>query len=139
ATASQRPGRIGAVCGAGKPGACGGRRQKRLGGNRPQHLVSQRSSRDSLSPEKIGRPHSRGVIRIDRNPQRQQMADESMIRTLAAQAEAIWPQEEALFARYDLGAKPAILDVGCGTGEITSRLALKYPGARVLGIDVLES
>lgn len=75
----------------------------------------------------------------DRNPQREQMADESMIRTLAAQAESIWPQEERLFERYALSAAPSILDVGCGTGEITSRLARKYPRARVLGIDVLES
>jgi hypothetical protein len=27
------------------------------------------------------------------NPQYEQMADESMVRNLAAQAEAIWPQE----------------------------------------------
>jgi ubiquinone/menaquinone biosynthesis C-methylase UbiE len=74
---------------------------------------------------------------MDRNPQREQMADESMVRTLAAQAEAVWPQEEPLFARYSTPG--AIIDVGCGTGEITSRLALKYPAARVLGVDVLES
>ena len=30
------------------------------------------------------------------------MADESMVRTLAAQAEAIWPQEKPLFERYRL-------------------------------------
>ena len=30
------------------------------------------------------------------------MADESMVRTLAAQAEAIWPQEKLLFDRYRL-------------------------------------
>ena len=40
------------------------------------------------------------------------MADESMVRNLAAQAEAIWPQEQALFARYGLGAA-RVLDVGC--------------------------
>ena len=76
---------------------------------------------------------------MDRNPQREQMADESMVRTLAAQAEAIWPQEESLFKRYGLNGAVSVVDVGCGTGEITSRLALKYPAARVLGIDVLES
>jgi hypothetical protein len=32
----------------------------------------------------------------ERNPQAAQMADESMIRTLANQAEAIWPQESRL-------------------------------------------
>ncbi len=36
----------------------------------------------------------------ERNPQAEQMADESMLRNLAAQAEAIWPQERHLFERY---------------------------------------
>ena len=36
------------------------------------------------------------------NPQRSQMADESMVRTLRAQAEAIWPQELPLLRRYGL-------------------------------------
>jgi SAM-dependent methyltransferase len=72
------------------------------------------------------------------NPQERQMADESMVRNLAAQAEAIWPQESRLFDRYRLGEHPRLLDAGCGTGEISSRLALRYPAAEVLGVDVLE-
>ena len=36
------------------------------------------------------------------NPQGEQMADESMIRTLAAQVEAIWPQEKKLIDFYRL-------------------------------------
>jgi SAM-dependent methyltransferase len=72
------------------------------------------------------------------NPQERQMADESMVRTLAAQAEAIWPQEELLFDRYRLPERPRLLDAGCGTGEIASRLARRYPTAEVLGVDVLE-
>jgi ubiquinone/menaquinone biosynthesis C-methylase UbiE len=75
----------------------------------------------------------------DLNPQAQQMADESMVRTLAAQAEAIWPQERALFARYDLRDAPSILDAGCGTGEIASRLADLYPRADVLGVDIIDA
>ena len=59
------------------------------------------------------------------------MADESMVRNLAAQADAIWPQEEPLFRRY--GQPARILDVGCGTGEISSRLATLFPAARVTG------
>lgn len=66
------------------------------------------------------------------------MADESMVRTLAAQADAIWPQERPLFDRYSLPPDPSILDAGCGTGEITARLADTFPGARLLGVDVLE-
>ncbi|MFI5298272.1 MAG: class I SAM-dependent methyltransferase [Polyangiales bacterium] len=72
------------------------------------------------------------------NPQATQMADASMVRTLAAQADAIWPQESALFARYDLAPDARILDAGCGTGEITSRLATLLPTADVLGVDILD-
>jgi SAM-dependent methyltransferase len=75
----------------------------------------------------------------DRNPHVEQMADESMIRTLAAQASAIWPQEEPLFARYGLKPDCHIADIGCGSGEITSRLALMYARADVIGIDILAS
>lgn len=71
------------------------------------------------------------------NPQAEQMADESMVRNLAAQAEAIWPQEWPLFARYPLPSSPRILDAGCGTGEITRRLAAVFPRAEILGVDVI--
>lgn len=75
----------------------------------------------------------------ERNPQAEQMAHESMLRTLAAQAECIWPSEQALFARYELQGAVQIADVGCGSGEITSRLARLYPEAQLLGLDILES
>jgi SAM-dependent methyltransferase len=75
----------------------------------------------------------------DRNPQAEQMGDESMVRNLAFQADAIWPQEVGLFARYGLSGELRILDVGCGTGEITRRLARLYPQAHVIGNDILES
>ncbi len=71
------------------------------------------------------------------NPQAEQMGDESMLRTLAAQAEAIWPQEQALFGRYALPSAPRILDLGCGSGEIAQRLAARYPAAEIVGIDIL--
>jgi SAM-dependent methyltransferase len=74
----------------------------------------------------------------ERNPQAQQMGDESMARNLAWQAQAIWPQEQALFARYRLSGPLHILDLGCGTGEITRRLADLYPQAHIVGIDILE-
>ena len=67
------------------------------------------------------------------------MADESMVRNLAAQAEAIWPQEKTLFARYHLPADASVLDAGCGTGEITHRLAQMLSRARVLGVDIVDS
>ena len=74
----------------------------------------------------------------DRNPQAEQMGDESMARNLVHQAEAIWPQEHRLFDRYRLAGPLHILDLGCGTGEITRRLGERYPEATLLGIDILE-
>ena len=73
-----------------------------------------------------------------RNPQAQQMGDESMARNLAHQAQAIWPQERGLFDRYGLSGQLRILDLGCGTGEITRRLADRYPEATLLGMDIRE-
>jgi SAM-dependent methyltransferase len=72
------------------------------------------------------------------NPQRAQMADESMVRNLSAQAQAIWPQEALLVRRYALPESPAILDAGCGTGEASRRLAEAFPRAAVLGVDILD-
>jgi ubiquinone/menaquinone biosynthesis C-methylase UbiE len=74
-----------------------------------------------------------------RNPQAEQMAHESMLRNLAAQAEAIWPQEAAFFDRYTLPARARIADIGCGSGEITARLAGRYREAELVGVDILES
>jgi ubiquinone/menaquinone biosynthesis C-methylase UbiE len=68
----------------------------------------------------------------------EQMADESMVRTLEAQTRAVWPQEIPLLDRYDLPATARILDAGCGTGEASSRLAAHFSQAQVLGVDVLE-
>ncbi len=36
-------------------------------------------------------------------------------------------------------AEPRILDAGCGTGEATWRLAEAFPGATILGVDVLDA
>src|SRR5216684_6414289 len=71
------------------------------------------------------------------SPQAREMADESMVRNLAAQAEAIWPQERPLFARHP--PPRSVLDVGCGTGEITARLGELFPQASLTGIDLEES
>jgi len=74
----------------------------------------------------------------DLNPQAKPMADESMVRNLDAQARAIWPQESELFKRYGLTGPIRILDAGCGTGEITNRLADMFPKAEILAVDVIE-
>src|ERR1700747_815424 len=82
---------------------------------------------------KLGRP-----TMTDLNPQAKQMADESMVRNLDAQARAIWPQEIQLIRRYSLPSNAQILDAGCGTGEAASRLAELFPEAKVLGVDIID-
>src|SRR5262245_46023069 len=70
------------------------------------------------------------------NPQEREMSDESMVRNLAAQIEAIWPQERPLFERYALPERARILDVGCGTGVLEPLLLEIFPSAEVVGIDL---
>ena len=72
------------------------------------------------------------------SPQAKEMAHESMVRNLAAQAEAIWPQEEPIFARHPPPKGARVLDAGCGTGEITARLAAKFPTVSFVGLDLEE-
>ena len=71
------------------------------------------------------------------NPQGPQMADASMVRTLAAQIEAIWPQEKSLLNFYRLPRNARVLDVGAGTGEFSARVAELMSEAQVLGVELL--
>jgi SAM-dependent methyltransferase len=73
------------------------------------------------------------------SPQAKEMADESMVRNLAAQIEAIWPEEEPIFRRHPPPVQGRILDVGCGTGELPSRLLRLFPQASYLGVDLEEA
>lgn len=71
--------------------------------------------------------------------QKEPMENEAMVRTLDAQARAIWPQEKErlrpILAKHGL----EVLDVGCGTGEIASRLAKEFSPEHVIGLDLSES
>jgi len=71
------------------------------------------------------------------NPQKEHMSGESMDRCLAAQAEAIWPEESALIRGYGLDGPVRILDAGCGTGQFATRLRALLPEALITGIDIL--
>ena len=73
------------------------------------------------------------------DPRQRAIADEAIIRNLAAQALAIWPQEELFVEHYKLPAGAKILDVGCGTGEVPVRMVDKFPDATVLGVDPYPS
>lgn len=73
------------------------------------------------------------------NPQGEQMADESMIRTLAAQIEAIWPQERKLVEAYRLPPAARVLDVGAGTGEFSARIGAAWPDVQVNGVELIPA
>ena len=70
------------------------------------------------------------------SPQAKEMADESMVRNLAAQAEAIWPHELPVFQRHP--PRGNVLDVGCGTGELAARLLATFPDISLIGVDLDE-
>jgi SAM-dependent methyltransferase len=76
-------------------------------------------------------------MKTNLNPQGEQMADESMVRTLAAQIEAIWPQERSLLNFYRLPRNARVLDVGAGTGEFSAKVADYLPESHVLGVELL--
>ncbi|MCB9399591.1 MAG: methyltransferase domain-containing protein [Acidobacteria bacterium] len=67
-----------------------------------------------------------------------QMRDESMERSLRYQAACIWPREKLLFSRLREEGLTRVLDMGCGTGEIASRLASEIHFPQVVGIDIIE-
>jgi SAM-dependent methyltransferase len=64
------------------------------------------------------------------------MENDAMIRTLDTQARAIWPQERPRLAGLLPRPGLAVLDVGCGTGEISLRIAREFAPALVAGIDL---
>ncbi len=67
------------------------------------------------------------------------MENDAMVRTLDAQARAIWPQEKPVIARVFARQGLDVLDVGCGTGEISLRVAKEFAPRSVTGVDLSES
>lgn len=70
--------------------------------------------------------------------QKEPMENEAMAHTLDSQARAIWPQEKPLLARVFERPDVDVLDVGCGTGEISSRIVREFSPRSVVGIDLSE-
>lgn len=70
--------------------------------------------------------------------QQRQMEDATMVGTLEAQAEMIWPLERPLLERLGIGEAEQVADLGCGTGQFAGRLARAWPGLEVTGLDMFE-
>jgi len=70
--------------------------------------------------------------------QRSSMEDPTMVGTLEAQIEMIWPVEQPLLERLGLSKARRVLDLGCGTGRAAGRIATAWPKAEVVGLDLFQ-
>ena len=70
--------------------------------------------------------------------QQDQMEDESMVGTLRAPAEMIWPLERPLLERHGFDQLRHVADLGCGTGEFAGRVAETFPLVTVTGLDTFQ-
>lgn len=65
------------------------------------------------------------------------MASQVMADTLEFQALAIWDKERPLWEQARFSGYASVVDVGCGTGQISSRLAKLDGFQNILGIDLV--
>ena len=60
---------------------------------------------------------------------------EAELKRLREQALALWPTERRALRAFGLRDGMRILDVGCGPGTITAKLAELYPSSQVVGLE----
>ena len=70
--------------------------------------------------------------------QQPQMEHPTMAGTLEAQAQMIWPLEKPILERLGIAKAGAVLDMGCGTGRISGRIAATWPNLEVQGVDLFQ-
>ena len=70
--------------------------------------------------------------------QRAQMEDPTMVGTLQAQADMIWPHEVKLLERLGFSTLRHLADLGCGTGRFANLAAANWPDLKVRGMDLFE-
>jgi ubiquinone/menaquinone biosynthesis C-methylase UbiE len=75
---------------------------------------------------------------LDYGGQRRNMEHESMVGTLAAQANVIWPQERELLRRRHGPRLGRVLDLACGTGEILRRVRAEFRPRLATGLDLFR-
>jgi SAM-dependent methyltransferase len=73
----------------------------------------------------------------DYGGQRSNMEHESMVGTLRAQAEVLWPRERE-FLRRDASERASVIDICCGTGEILRRYAREFRPRFITGVDLFR-
>jgi len=62
---------------------------------------------------------------------------DAVTRVLSFGRDRVW--KARLVAALPPLAAPSCLDLACGTGDLSLRLAAKYPGGRILGLDLTEA
>lgn len=70
--------------------------------------------------------------------QQREMEDPTMVGTLQAQAEMIWPFERPLLEDLGIAKMGRMADLGCGTAEFAGRAAEAWPSLSVAGLDLFE-